>query len=62
MLERLISYFTSLSPRAQATILGILSLFLVFQAVRRYEEQTLIAFLFALGAMVLFWLAFAKVY
>jgi type III secretory pathway component EscS len=60
VLDRFTIYFANLFPGAQATIFGVLSLFLVFQAVRRYQEQTLIAFLLALGAIVLFWMAFAK--
>jgi hypothetical protein len=60
MLEPIHDLLRDLSPGAQATILGVLSLFLVSQAVRRYQEQTLIAFLLALGAIALFWMAFAK--
>ena len=62
MLHRFTSSFQSLSPGAQATIFGVLSLVFAFQGVRRYEEQPLVAFLLALGAVVLFWLAFAKMY
>jgi uncharacterized membrane protein YadS len=60
MLDGITRYLQTLSPGAQATIMGALGAFLVFQAVRRYEEQTLIAFLLALVAIVLFSLAFAK--
>ncbi len=62
MLDRVTSYFQSFSPVAQAAILAVLSLFLFFQAGNRYEEQTFVAFLLAVGAIVLFWFAFAQVY
>jgi hypothetical protein len=60
MLDRVTSYFQSFSPIGQAAILGVLSLLLLFQAARRHEEQTLVAFMLALGGIVLLWLAFAK--
>jgi hypothetical protein len=62
VLDRVTSYFQSLSSVPQAAIFGALSLFLAFQAAKRYEDQSLIAFLLALAAIVLFWLAFAKAY
>jgi uncharacterized membrane protein len=62
MLDRLTSYFLSLSLVAQVTILGVLSLLLVFQALKRYEDQTFIAFSLALAALALAWLGFAKAY
>jgi hypothetical protein len=62
MLDRLTSYFQSFSPVAQATVLGVLSSFLVFQAVRRHEYQPIIAFLLALAAIGLSLVALVKVY
>jgi hypothetical protein len=61
MLERLTRYFQSLSPAAQAAILGFCSLLLIFQAAKRYEDQTATAFLLAVAAIVLVWLAFARI-
>lgn len=62
MLDQLTNYFQSLSPIGQAVTLNVLSLLLIFQALKRYEDQTFIAFALALAALVLAWLGFAKVY
>ena len=47
-------------PRRAGRHLRLFGMFLVVQSVRRYEEQTFIAFVLALGAIVLFCLAVAK--
>jgi uncharacterized membrane protein len=62
MLERLTLYFQGLSPIAQVIILSVLSLLLVLQALKRYEDQTFIAFTLTLMALILAWVAFAKAY
>ena len=62
MLDRFTSYFQSLSPIVQAAIFSVLGLFLILQALKRYEDQSFTAYLLALAALVLSWLAFAKVY
>jgi hypothetical protein len=62
VLDPFTSYFESLSPAAQAAVLGSFSLLLVFQAVRRHEYQPITAFLLALAAIAFSLLAFATVY
>ena len=62
MLERLLSYYSSLSPGSQVMLLSAFSLLFASQAVKRYEEETFTAFLLALGALILFWLAFSKAF
>jgi uncharacterized membrane protein (DUF373 family) len=62
MLERLTLYFQSFPIVVQVTILSVLSLLFVVQALKRYEDQTFIAFALALAALVLAWIRFAKAY
>jgi hypothetical protein len=62
VLERLVHYIHGLSAASRASVLGVLSALFIIQALKRYEDQSVIAFFLALVGMALSWLAFTTVY
>jgi hypothetical protein len=55
-----VHHLCGLSLATRASVLGALSALFIVQALRRYEDQLVFAFLLALAGMALSWFAFTS--
>jgi hypothetical protein len=62
MLDSFTRYFQSLPFVIQVVLLSALATFCILEALKRYEDQTVTAYLLALAGLALSWLAFANAY